>query len=84
MFTYQRLNALIYVERRGGAAKICMSRYHIRVQLATWYEVAVSADSPEEATERAESLKPHQILARGKRLQTETGLADPKSAELLK
>jgi hypothetical protein len=59
-----------------------MSYYRVRVQLLQWYEITVSADSPDEAIERAESLSPRSIQARGKHLRTETGLADSSSVEL--
>jgi hypothetical protein len=60
-----------------------MVRYRIRVQLIRWYELIVLADSPEEASSKAEALSPRQIIARGKAVRTETGLADPASLELI-
>jgi hypothetical protein len=58
-----------------------MGRYRVRVQLVQWYEVIVSARSPEDAITKAESLTPARIQARGKRVEAETGLADPDSLE---
>ncbi len=55
-----------------------MSRYLVRVQLVSWYEIVVKASSPEEAPARAEALRPSQIRTRGRQLREETGLADPE------
>ncbi len=52
-----------------------MARYRARVQLIHWYEMTVQADSPEEASSKVEALSPRQIMARGKVVRTETGLA---------
>ena len=60
-----------------------MARYRIRVQLIRWYELIVLADSPEEASGKVEALSPRQIIARGKAVRTETGLADPASLEVI-
>ena len=60
-----------------------MSRYSVRVQLITWYEVAVIAPSPIDAQARAETLGPAAIQARGKLVRQETGLADPFSLKLI-
>ena len=60
-----------------------MARYHIRIQLIHWYELTVQADSPEEASSKAEALSPRQIIARGKGIRTETGLADRGSAKVI-
>jgi hypothetical protein len=60
-----------------------VARYRLRVQLIHWYEVIVSADSPEEAVAKGEALSPRQITSRGKRVQTESGLADPASVEVI-
>jgi hypothetical protein len=43
----------------------------------------VPAESPEEAVAKAEALSPRQITSRGKRVQTESGLADPASVEVI-
>jgi hypothetical protein len=59
-----------------------MKYYQVRVQLLRWYQIVVSADSPSQAIEKAESLSPRQIQARGKQLRIETGLADSSSVEL--
>jgi hypothetical protein len=56
-----------------------MSRYSVRVQLITWYEIAVNAQSPSDAHARAETLQPDAIRARGKQVSQVTGLADPFS-----
>jgi hypothetical protein len=61
-----------------------MARYRIRVQLIHWYELTVQADSPEEASSRVDALSPRQIMARGKVVRIETGLADPRSLEVIK
>jgi len=45
--------------------------------------LVVPADSPEEAVAEAEALSPGHIIARGKRVQTELGLADPASVEVI-
>jgi len=55
----------------------------LRVQLIHWYELIVPADSSEEAVAKAEALSPRQITSRGKRVQTEPGLADPASVEVI-
>jgi hypothetical protein len=55
-----------------------MSRYLVRVQLVSWYEIVVNASSPEDAPAHAEALRPAQIRTRGKQLREETGLADPE------
>jgi hypothetical protein len=60
-----------------------MARYRIRVQLIHWYELTVQADSPKEASSKVEALSPRQIMARGKVVRTETGLADPASVEVI-
>jgi hypothetical protein len=60
-----------------------MVRYRIRVQLVRWYELIVLADSPEEASSKVEALSPRQIIARGRPIRTETGLADPASLEVI-
>ena len=60
-----------------------MARYRLRVQLIHWYEVIVSADSHREAATKAEALSPRRILARGKRVQIVTGLADEASAAVI-
>ena len=60
-----------------------MAHYRARVQLIHWYEMTVQADSPEEASSKVEALSPRQIMARGKVVRTETGLADPASLELI-
>jgi hypothetical protein len=60
-----------------------VARYRLRVQLISWYELIVPADSAEDAVPNAEALSPRQIAARGKRVETETGLADPASVELI-
>jgi hypothetical protein len=60
-----------------------MAHYRIRVQLINWYEVTVQADSAEEASSKVEALSPRQIMARGKVVRTETGLADPASLEVI-
>ena len=60
-----------------------MAHYRIRVQLIHWYEVIVQADSAEEASSKVEALSPRQIMARGKVVRTETGLADPASLEVI-
>jgi hypothetical protein len=57
--------------------------YRIHVQLIHWYEVAVRTDSAEEASSKVEALSPRQIMARGKAVRTETGLADPASFEVI-
>jgi hypothetical protein len=59
-----------------------MNHYRVRVQLLRWYEIIVSADSSNEAIEKAEALSPRQIQTRGKQLRIETGLADSSSVEL--
>jgi hypothetical protein len=56
-----------------------MAQYRIRVQIVTWYEMPVQAQSPEEAIARVEAMRPHQIAARGVATTVETGLADPES-----
>lgn len=56
-----------------------MGQYRIRVQIVTWYEMPVHAQSPEEAIARVEAMRPHQITARGTATTVETGLADPES-----
>ena len=61
-----------------------MVRYCIRVQLIHWYELIVLADSPKEASSKVEALSPRQIIARGKAVRTETGLADLASLEVIK
>jgi hypothetical protein len=48
------------------------------VQLVSWYEIAVNASSPEEATAKAEAVPPARIRARGEQLYEETGLANPE------
>lgn len=58
-----------------------MARYRLRVQLIYWYELILLADSPEEAVAKAEALSPRQIIARGRRVRIETGLADPASVK---
>jgi hypothetical protein len=60
-----------------------MSRYVVRVQLVKWFEIVVNAESPKEALDRAETLKPARICERGKELYAETGLADPESLRLV-
>ena len=60
-----------------------MAHYRIRVQLINWYEVVVQADAAEEASSNVEALSPRQIMARGKVVRTETGLADPASLEVI-
>jgi len=60
-----------------------MPRYQVRIQLIHWYELVVPADSPEEAVAKAEALSPGHIIVRGKRVQTELGLADPASVEVI-
>jgi hypothetical protein len=60
-----------------------MARYRIRVQLIHWYELTVQADSPQEASNKVEALSPRQIMARGKVVRSETGLADPASPEVI-
>lgn len=60
-----------------------MAHYRLRVQLINWYELIVSADSAEDAVPKAEALSPRQIAARGKRIQMETGLADPGSVKVV-
>ena len=60
-----------------------MARYRIRVQLIRWYELIVLANSPEEASRKVEALSPRQIVARGKAVRTDTGLADPASLEII-
>ena len=60
-----------------------MARYRLRVQLIHWYELIVPADSSEEAVAKAEALSSRQITSRGKRVQTEPGLADPASVEVI-
>jgi hypothetical protein len=68
-------------EKEEGQAS--MSRYHVRVQLITWYEIAVNARSPSDAHARAETLRPDAIRARGKRVSDVTGLADRFSLKLI-
>jgi hypothetical protein len=60
-----------------------MSRYRVRVQLITWYEIVVIAPSSTDAHARAEMLRPAAIRMRGKRFREETGLADPFSPQLI-
>ncbi len=60
-----------------------MARYRLRVQLIHWYELMVLADSSEDAVTKAEALSPRQIVSRGKCVQTEPGLADPGSVEIV-
>jgi hypothetical protein len=60
-----------------------MARYRIRVQVIRWYELTVLADSPQEASNKVEAFSPRQIIARGKAVRTETGLADPASLEVI-
>jgi hypothetical protein len=61
-----------------------MSQYAVRVQMVLWFEIVVDASSLEEAIAKAENLPPHQICTKGKKLKTETGLADPDSAKLVR
>jgi hypothetical protein len=61
-----------------------MAHYRIHIQLIHWYELAVQTDSAEEASNQVEALSPRQIMARGKAVRTETGLADPASFEIIK
>jgi hypothetical protein len=61
-----------------------MSQYAVRVQLVLWFEIVVDASSAEEAIDKAENLPPYQICTKGKKLKTETGLADPDSAKLVR
>jgi hypothetical protein len=68
----------------NGRQRHFMARYRARVQLIHWYELTVQADSAEEASSRAEALSPRQIMARGKVARIETGLADPRSLEVIK
>jgi hypothetical protein len=68
---------------RDGHQRRYMARYRIRVQLIHWYALTVQADSPEEASSKVETLSPRQIMARGKVVRTETGLADPASLEVI-
>jgi hypothetical protein len=58
-----------------------MSRYRVRVQLITWYEIAVNAQSAGDAYARAETLRPNAIRTRGKQISEVTGLADPFSLQ---
>lgn len=60
-----------------------MARYRLRIQLIHWYELIVTADSPDDAVPNAEALSPKQIAGRGKQIEVETGLADPASVELI-
>jgi hypothetical protein len=60
-----------------------MAHYRVRVQVIHWYELTLPADSPKEAIAKAEALNPRQIIARGKRVHTKTGLADPASVQLV-
>lgn len=60
-----------------------MSKYRVRIQLVKWYEVVVTALSPDDAIAKAEALPPRRIHTRGKRITAETGLADPDSTELV-
>ena len=60
-----------------------MARYRLRLQLIHWYELIVRADSSEEAVAEAEALSPRQITSGGKCVQTEPGLADPASVEVV-
>jgi hypothetical protein len=60
-----------------------MARYRIRVQVIRWYELTVLAESPEEASSKVEGFSPRQIIARGKAVRTETGLADPASLKVI-
>ena len=61
-----------------------MSHYAVRVQLVLSFEMVVDASSAEEAIDKAENLPPYQICTKGKKLKTETGLADPDSAKLVR
>ena len=60
-----------------------MARYRIRVQLIRCDELIVLADSPEGASRKVEALSPRQIVARGKAVRMETGLADRASLEVI-
>ena len=60
-----------------------MARYRLRLQLIHWYELIVPADSSRDAVAKAEALSPRQITSRGKCVQTEPGLADPASVEVI-
>jgi hypothetical protein len=62
---------------RDGSAN--MATYRVRVQLVSWYDIAVKAPSADDAVDRAEDLRPAELRARGERVREETGLADPKS-----
>jgi hypothetical protein len=60
-----------------------MGRYRVRIQIIEWYEVAVSATSPGDAIDKAESMRPAQIRLIGKRWKRHTGLADFHSVEIV-
>jgi hypothetical protein len=60
-----------------------MAQYRVSVQVVTWYDIIVAADFPEQAITKAEALRPRQIIKRGTRKATETGLAKPDSVTLV-
>jgi hypothetical protein len=60
-----------------------MPHYRLRVQLIHWYGLIVPADSSEAAIAKVEALAPRQIVARGRRVHTKTGLADPSSVQMI-
>jgi hypothetical protein len=60
-----------------------MNNYRVRVQVVIWYEVAVQARSRNDAIAHAEGLPPAHIQSTGEPVETETGLADPESVNLI-
>ena len=60
-----------------------MSRYLVRVQVLTCYDIVINAASSEHAIATAEALRPSWIRARGRQSNEETGLADPESPRLV-
>jgi hypothetical protein len=60
-----------------------MNNYRVRVQVVTWYEVAVHARSRNDAVAYAEDLQPAQIQSAGDPVEAQTGLADPESVRLI-
>lgn len=64
-----------------GAEEILMPRYRLQVQIIEHYQLTQSADSEAEALAVAELLPARRIIARGRRVGSETGLADPASVK---